>query len=201
MRNRRHRAAAGPLPALAALALLATTGCGGDTARTFGFTRDAPDEFQVTTRAPLSMPPSLGNLPTPRPGATRPQEMTVRQQAEATLVPGAVLGGAPAAASASRQTVGESALLSQAGRPVGDDIRRRVDEESLRLDQPDRSLTDRLIFWRQPDAPGVALDARRESQRLRENSALGRDATEGETPIIQRSRSTNPITAILESIF
>ena len=70
-----------------------------------------------------------------------------------------------------------------------------------RLDQTDRSLTDRLIFWRQPDAPGVALDARRESQRLRENSALGRDATEGETPIIQRSRSSNPLTAILESIF
>ena len=205
MRNRRHRAAAGPLlPALVALALLATTGCGGDTARTFGFTRDAPDEFQVTTRAPLSMPPSLGNLPAPRPGANRPQEMTVRQQAEATLVPGTVLGGAPAggaSASASRQTAGESALLSQAGRPVGDDVRRRVDEESLRLDQPDRGLTDRLIFWRQPDAPGVALDARRESQRLRENSALGRDPTEGETPIIQRSRSSNPLTAILESIF
>ena len=196
MRNRRPRAA-GPLPALVALALLA--GCGGDTARTFGFTRDAPDEFQVTTRAPLSMPPSLGDLPTPRPGSSRPQEMTVRQQAEATLAPSAVLGGAPAAPS--RQTAGENALLSQAGRPVGDDVRRRVDEESLRLDQTDRSLTDRLIFWRQPDPPGVALDARRESQRLRENSALGRDATEGETPIIQRTRSSNPLTALLESIF
>ena len=43
------------LPLLAAGALLA--GCGADTARSFGLTRDAPDEFQVTTRAPLSMPP------------------------------------------------------------------------------------------------------------------------------------------------
>jgi hypothetical protein len=182
-------------PALASIVLLA--GCGADTARSFGFTRDAPDEFQVTTRAPLSMPPSLGDLPVPRPGATRPQELTARQQAEATLVPSAVLGQAPRAP----QTAGESALLSQAGRPVGDDIRRRVDEESLRLDQADQSLTDRLIFWREPEQPGTALDARRESQRLRENSALGREPTEGETPVIQRSRSANPLTRILESIF
>ena len=70
-----------------------------------------------------------------------------------------------------------------------------------RLDQPDRGLADRLIFWQQPERPGVALDARRESQRLRENAALGREATEGETPIIQRSRSSNPLTRLLESIF
>ena len=76
-----------------------------------------------------------------------------------------------------------------------------MDEESLRLDQPDRGLADRLIFWQAPEAPGVALDARRESQRLRENAALGREATEGETPIIQRSRSSNPLTRLLESIF
>ena len=49
--------------ALLALSLPLLAACGADTARTFGFTRDAPDEFTVTTRAPLSMPPSLGNLP------------------------------------------------------------------------------------------------------------------------------------------
>ena len=189
--------------AVAACALaLAAAACGGDTARTFGFTRDAPDEFQVTTRAPLSMPPALGELPVPRPGADRPQEMTTRQAAEAALVPGAALGGPRGAAGGGGpRTLGETALLSQAGRAPGSDIRRRVDEESLRLDQPGRSLADRLIFWQDSEAPGVALDARRESQRLRENSALGREATDGETPIIQRSRSSNPVTRLLESIF
>ena len=140
----------------------------------------------------------------PRPGADRPQELSQRQAAEAALVPGAAFsqpGGSAAAANAGPRTTGESALLSQAGRPTGRDIRRRVDEESLRLDQPDRNLADRLIFWQQPEQPGVALDARRESQRLRENAALGREATEGETPIIQRSRSSNPLTRLLESIF
>jgi hypothetical protein len=189
----RHRI--GPVLALSALALLA--GCGSDTARTFGFTRDAPDEFQVTTRAPLSMPPSLGELPVPRPGASRPQEMTVRDQAEATLAPAAVLGQ-QAAVAPSR---GESALLSQAGRPVDDSIRQRVDEESLRLDQANRGLADKLMFWRTPEQPGIAVDPRRESQRLRENAALGREPTEGETPIIQRARSSNPLTNLLESIF
>jgi hypothetical protein len=183
--------------AVATLALGLLQGCGGDTARTFGFTRDAPDEFQVTTRAPLSLPPSLGELPVPRPGAVRPQELSPRAAAESTLSPSAALGsGSPA-----RPSSAESALLSQAGQPVGPDIRRRVDEESLKLDSPDRSLVDRLIFWKEPEKPGIALDSRRESQRLRENAALGREATEGETPIIQRSQSGNPVTRFFESIF
>ncbi|MCO6414568.1 DUF3035 domain-containing protein [Siccirubricoccus sp. KC 17139] len=180
------------LPLLAAMA-----GCGPDTARNFGFTREAPDEFQVTTRAPLSMPPSLGELPVPRPGAERPQELSQRQAAEAALVPGAALSG-PATGPRSS---GEAALLAQTGRPVSDDIRRRVDEESLRLDQPERGLADRLIFWRQSEPPGTALDASREARRLRENAALGRDVTEGETPVIQRSQSGNPVRRLLESIF
>jgi hypothetical protein len=186
----RSRATA-PLLGLATLALLA--GCGPDTQRTFGFTRDAPDEFQVTTRAPLSMPPALGQLPVPRPGAVRPQELTVRDQAEATLVPGAVLTQDSAVG---RPSAGESALLSQAGRPAGGDIRQRVDEESLKLSRDDRNFVDRLMFWREQEQPGVPVDARREAQRLRENAALGRSAGEGETPIIQRKKK-----ALLEGIF
>ena len=186
------------LLALAALAPLAACGGGGDTMRSFGLTRDAPDEFAVTTRAPLSMPPALGALPVPRPGAVRPQELNQRQQAEAALVPGAALGRGNSA----RTSSGESALLSAAGgQPATADIRRRVDEESLRLDRPESSFVDSLMFWRSPDQPGVPVDPRRESQRLRENAALGRDTGEGETPIIQPARSSNPVTRVLESIF
>ncbi len=195
MSNRR-RTTPRALLALAVLAPLAACG-GGDTMRSFGLTRDAPDEFAVTTRAPLSMPPSLGALPTPRPGAVRPQELNQRQQAEAALVPGAALGRGNSV----RVSSGENALLSAAGTPVNNDIRRRVDEESQRLDRPDSRFVDSLMFWRAADQPGVPVDPRRESQRLRANAALGRDTSEGETPIIQPARSGNPVVRVLESIF
>ncbi|GGG34984.1 hypothetical protein GCM10010964_23590 [Caldovatus sediminis] len=192
------RAAGGARPAAAALVLAAglasgLAGCGPDTARTLGFTRDAPDEFAVTTRAPLSMPPDMTVLPPPRPGAGRPQEASVREQAEAALLGGAALGGPAAPA---RPTTGELALVSQAGPGAPPDIRRRVDEESLRLEQPERSFVDRLMFWRAPPAPGTPVDPQREAQRLRENAALGRAPTEGETPIIQPRRR-----GLLEGLF
>jgi hypothetical protein len=197
--NIRRPSAYRALLALAALAPLAACGgSGNDTMRSFGLTRDAPDEFAVTTRAPLSMPPALGALPTPRPGAVRPQELNQRQQAEAALVPGAALGRGNSA----RGSSGENALLSAAGgQPATADIRRRVDEESLRMDRPDRGFVDSLMFWRAAEQPGVPVDPRRESRRLRENAALGRDTGEGETPIIQPTRSGNPVVRVLESIF
>ena len=154
--------------------LLALAGCGGDTARTLGFTRDAPDEFQVTTRAPLSVPPQLGRLPTPTPGAPRPQES---RAAAAILSPTAAAPAQPSAA--------ERALVARAGGPVEGGIRRQVDEDSLRLDQPPATFVDRVMFWRPAGEPGIAVDPTREAQRLRENAALGRDQTEGETPIVQ----------------
>ncbi|UPY34970.1 DUF3035 domain-containing protein [Sediminicoccus sp. KRV36] len=166
------------------LAPLLLVGC-GDSARTFGLTRDAPDEFQVTTRAPLSMPPSLGQLPTPRPGASRPQELSAREQAESTLVPGSFSAGQRAG-----QSSGERALLSSTGTNVPDGIRDRVDEESMRLERVNRSIVDQALFWRPTPEPGIPVDAARESQRLRENAALGRGLSEGQTPIIQPQRRT-----------
>lgn len=175
-------------PRLGLLVLaLALAGCGGSTARTLGLTRDAPDEFVVVTRSPLSMPPDMAgtNLPTPRPGAGRPMERTAREEAEAILAPGASLRPGRTGT----VSPGETALLSRApSTNAPADIRRRVDQETTRLDAPDRSVADRLLFWRDPPPPGVAVDPARESARLRENSALGRDLTEGETPIIQRQR-------------
>jgi len=169
---------------LLVLALL-LVGCGGDTARTFGLTRDAPDEFQVTTRAPLSMPPSLGSLPQPRPGATRPQELSAREQAEATLTPGTFTQPARTG-----QTSGERALLSSTGITAQPDIRDRVDAETSRFERTSRSVVDQVLFWRPTAESGTPVDANREAQRLRENAALGRPAQEGQTPVIQPQRRT-----------
>jgi hypothetical protein len=178
-----------PRPALRwALPLLLLSGCGADTARSLGFTRDPPDEFQVTTRAPLSVPPRLGELPRPTPGAGRPQEQG--RNAASLLSPGA------GEAASARPSGSEQALIARAGGPVPDDIRRRVDAETSRLDRPERGVTDRLMFWRDAPPAGTAVDAQREAQRLRENAALGREGTEGDTPVQQPPRR-----GLLERLF
>ena len=165
------------------MAVLGLSACSGDDlTRTFGLTRDAPDEFQVTTRAPLSMPPDFTLRP-PRPGATRPQELTQRQQAEGALVPDTLLGSSAPAAS----SPGQEALVAAAGRPAPPDIRVRLDQEAA-LDTPSRPLTDRLMFWQSPPPPGTQVDPVRESARLRQNAALGQSPEAGDTPIIQRRR-------------
>ncbi|MBV9784147.1 MAG: DUF3035 domain-containing protein [Acidisphaera sp.] len=177
------------LRVLVPLCVLALTACGGDVTRTFGLTRDAPDEFQVTTRAPLSMPPDLDLRP-PRPGASRPQEQSERQQAEATLAPQIELNG-----TGGTDSPGQEALVSAAGPPAPANIRTRVDAEAA-LDRPSQSFTDRLMFWKPAPLPGTVVDPTREAQRLRENAALGRNVEAGDTPIIQRKRE-----GLLDSIF
>jgi len=181
-----------PLPGLLLAGLLLAApllaGCGQDTVRTLGLTRDAPDEFRVLTRAPLSMPPALGQLPPPRPGSTRPQEAAARDQAEALLTGGT-------AARPAAPTPGEAALLARTGPDVPDSIRAQVDQEALRTENVNRTLVDRALFWRDPPPAGIPVDPQRESQRLRENAALGRPVVEGETPIIQPERR-----GVLESL-
>ena len=171
-----------PLQALAVTAaLLPLAGCGNtdDLSRSIGLTRDAPDEFTVTTRAPLSMPPDFSIRP-PQPGATRPQERSASASAEAALSPQTALASKPTTASA-----GEQALLQAAGPQAPATIRTDVNKEA-HLDNADPSLTDRLMFWRAGPQPGVVVDPTREAQRLHENSALGQSTQAGDTPIIQR---------------
>ena len=172
-----------PLPILAVAALLSLTACGSELERTFGLTRDAPDEFTVTTRAPLSMPPDY-TLGPPRPGASRPQELSAPQAAEAALAPDTAITPTQA-----QDSPGQQALLAQSGPTAPADIRDRVASESD-LDAHHRSITDRLLFWRSTPEPGAPLDPAAESQRLRENAALGQSPTAGNTPIIQDKSKT-----------
>jgi Protein of unknown function (DUF3035) len=167
-------------PLLLGCALTLLAGCNSDKlARTFGLTRDAPDEYTVTTRAPLSMPPDY-NLRPPRPGAPRPQEQSERQQAAEALVPQLALGAPQGSASP-----GQSALMQEAGPAAPGDIRRKIDQETNRANGDD-SFIDKVLYWRKPNTQRVQVDAGKESQRLRENSALGEGPDVGSTPIIQQ---------------
>jgi len=162
---------------------LLLAGCdNGGLARTFGLTRDAPDEFLVTTRAPLSLPPDY-NLRPPRPGAPRPQEQSEQRQAEEILVPQAALAGPRTGAT----SAGQSALLEQTGPNAPGDIRRRVDQEA-RLDKADDGFIDRLLYWRKGDARSAVVDPDAEAQRVKANAALGQSQDNGTTPIIQEKK-------------
>jgi hypothetical protein len=161
--------------------LLLLGGCSDGLSRTFGLTRDAPDEYTVTTRAPLSMPPDY-NLRPPRLGTARPQEQSEREQAAEALVPQLALGTPQGSVSA-----GQAALLEQTGPPAPADIRSRVDREASQ-DRANDSFIDQVLYWRKPNTQNVQVDAQKESQRLRENAALGESPDIGNTPIIQQKK-------------
>jgi hypothetical protein len=172
-----------PAPALATLALaaLVLAGCNtGDLTRSFGLTRDTPDEFTVTTQPPLSMPPEF-NVRPPQPGAQRPQQMSEQQQAQEALVPQTALTGVPTG----QASPGQSALLQAAGPTAPSNIRAEVNNEAAAAVQQSNGFVDKLMFWRSTPAPGIVVDPQQEAQRIRENAALGRTQDSGDTPIIQ----------------
>ena len=95
------------------------------------------------------------------------------------------------------QSTGEVALLQNAGATgLDSDIRAQIDAETAAQVERDQTLIERLVFWRNPEPMGTVVDPVAETERLRENQALGKPVTEGETPIIIRRRQ-----GLLEGIF
>jgi hypothetical protein len=169
----------------ALVCVLTLVGCSGDSlSRNFGFERAPPDEFTVTTRAPLSMPPDLTLRP-PQPGAPRPQEQTATDPGQAALDPQAAL----AAPASGTDSAGQEALIAAAGPPPPPGIRARVDQEAANSSD-NVTLTDKLMFWKEPPPRGIVVDAQKEAQRLRENAALGQQPDTGDTPMIQRKQQS-----------
>jgi hypothetical protein len=178
--------------AVIALALPVVLSACSEAKRALGYEKTPPDEFQVVARAPLSMPPDFSLRP-PAPGSTRPQEGTTREQARKIIT--GQRGSTPIATE--NRTQGDLVLLKRFGADsIQPDIRVLVNKETQSLAEAEKSLSDRVIFWRKADPPGVAVDPTRETQRIRENQALGRSVSEGDTPQIQRRKK-----AWLEGVF
>jgi hypothetical protein len=178
---------------LAAGLVVGLSAC-SDLKTAMGFEKQAPDEFQVVSRAPLAMPPDFSLRP-PAPGTPRPQEGTTRDQAR-----NAMLGQRQSAPiSTVGRDEGDVKLLRRAGVDQAQPgIRALIDKETQALADADRTLADKIVFWRKQQGPGLneQLDATKEAQRLRENQALGKAITEGDTPRIERRRR-----GMLEGIF
>jgi hypothetical protein len=171
-----------------------------------GLTKRSPDEFQVVSRAPLSMPPDFSLRP-PTPGAPRPQEGTTREQAQeivtnysaratSTLQPDQIpsIGEGE---QTSTESAGESAFLQSASLTgIDPNIRKLVDEETSADQDASQTFLDDLVFWRKPEPYGTVVDPVAEQKRLQENQALGQPNDTGETPIIERKKK-----GLLEGIF
>lgn len=173
---------------VAVVAVLSLSAC-TDARRALGYDKAPPDEFTVIARAPLSQPPDFSLRP-PTPGAPRPQEGTVRDQAKGALLGSrATAGGSGASGEFAGRSQAEQIMLSKAGADkLEPDIRRKVNEETTKLIEADNGFTDKILFWKDKPQPGETVDATREAQRLRENAAAGKPATEGGTPEIVRRR-------------
>ena len=143
-----------------------------------GFGRQAPDEYKVVERAPLSVPPDF-HLRPPRPGAERPQETDIRELAERVLM------GRGKPTPPRERSPGELALLGRAGASKAEpNIRQTISRENGGPAVESDGFVDNLMFWDQPDADSTIVDPVGESARLRKNADEGRPVTDGETPTL-----------------
>ena len=174
---------------LMATLLVALSGCGG-AADTLGLGRNAPDEFAVVDRPPLSLPPDFDLRP-PRPGAPRPQEVKMQERASRTLFgANAKKSFAESGSSDSSASDSEKALLDSAGAAKADaNIRETIDRESSQKVAGSRHLVDEVLWWRDPAGAAATVDAPAEAARIKEAKEKGASISEGATPIIEKSKS------------
>lgn len=189
------------------VAVAALLGGCGQFRDALGYDKDPPDEFQVVARAPLALPPNYDLRP-PDPGAERPQELSPTDSAAERILgrratpaavgrqPGPTVQAAPRAP-VTVQSSGAAALRDQLQLDQAEpNIRQIVNRETASFVYETEYPIDRLLFWKDKPEPGIVVDAEKESQRLRENAALGKPVGTGETPTIVRRRG-----GILEGLF
>jgi hypothetical protein len=166
------------------LAVLLLAAC-GDVREDLGLGRNAPDEFAVVERPPLSMPPDYGLRP-PRPGAPRPQMVDTSQQASQALFN----GNPPTQMSASSSS--EAALLAATGATKADpNIRNTVDLESSQKAVASPHLVERVMDWGDDSqTPGATVDANAEAARIKQVQENNQPINQGATPIIEKQQSS-----------
>lgn len=155
------------LTGLAASALIAT-GC-TSTSRALGLQKNAPNEFNIVTKAPLVVPPEY-NLRPPAIGESSQRNNYSQKAARRALI------GDIDATEPSR---GEISLMAKAGVGRADqEIRMKIDGQNS-VERKSEGFTDRLLFWRNgqvvaPDGTIVPLDPDLEARRMESvNSSTG----------------------------
>lgn len=155
-----------------------------------GAVKEPPDEFAVTTKAPLIIPPDF-NLRPPRPGVPPLNQVPPTAAAEAALysddpnmVAGSILGNF---------SPEEKLLLAQAGAAAADDtIRQQIAADNRKMQTADESFTDKLLFGGSDAASADApLDADAEKARIdaSKNAPAATTAPQAQAPQEQKKDS------------
>jgi len=173
------------------LGLILALGACANTADSLGLGRNAPDEFAVVDRPPLSLPPDFDLRP-PRPGAARPQEIKMPERASQTLfgAKAGVKSFVSGEGSSGEKSDSESAILAAAGGAKADpNIRETIDREARQKVVGSEHLVDELLWWRDPASSATTVDAVAEAKRIKAARENSESISNGATPIIEKSKS------------
>lgn len=184
--------------ACAALLALSLAAC-SSVRDAVGLDSNPPDEFKVMVRAPLSMPPDY-DLKAPHPGAPRPQDESLRDRTKQIVLDAEGNAGAKKVKPDDIKgvTPAEAALLHKLGADqVDSNIRQVVNRETNTLEEENKTFVEDLLFWKKQKNPAKVVNPEAERRRLQENAALGRPATAGLAPEIERKKSKS----LLDTIF
>jgi len=179
--------------ALVIASSLALSACGGgnaDVKEKLGLKVPPPDEFSVVTRAPLAVPPDYTLRP-PRPGAERPNELSVREEARKTVF------GVSDVQTTTRTTTTESAsgdFMNKLGATQSDpNIRESLNTEIRAMDKKEQPVAERMLFWKEKEVPGKTIDPVEEQKRLQASGQVqaatpaADDANAGTTTVKKRN--------------
>ena len=178
--------------------MLGCAACGGDVKETLGLNRDAPDEFRVVSRPPLSVPKEFYLYPPNEAGKHAVSHSGTDARAilfEGSRNPSASLeslesgladSAAPVVRSGALPSQGEEALLGKMGAAKAQtDIRSTLREEAKKPD--DTGLLESL---QRKAASDPVVDAQKERERLMEAKKQGTSVSDGDVPVISKDEST-----------
>ena len=154
-----------------------------------GLGKQSPDEFEVVTRAPLSLPPDYG-LRVPIPNISRTQEKSVKDSADDLI---SSRGSSSRQKLSRRNRLGatspaEDAILGRAqARSSDDSIRAKLSSDNKTISGTDKKLIDKIIFWQGAEKPGAILDPEKESKRIKDLKSDGKTIANGDVPVIERA--------------
>ncbi len=178
------------------LAAALLTGCSqSEVKENLGLVREAPDEFRVVSRPPLSVPKEFFLVP-PTPGADRSFELSAEAQARDLVTGGRAEASelsleqqqdsladtaAPVVSTSPLMTSAEENFLKRAGADGSDpSIRDKIYKETAKSAEEEPDMLDRL---RGAGAGDPTVNAAKEKQRLEANKKNDKPVTEGDVPV------------------